>query len=242
MFSVQQKRDISDAVQKILRATAHPELPTSGEISFTLKIVGAESWSFAEIANNASVGDPGLNPHNELMASLPEEEARSLISKAQDLPLPMPDPRNTPEEFFSGRWLEAYKEMVKAETAQLLTTISKMQRQLLRLQDRDKIKDTLYSELSASLDRLDTFITPIREDNLIQHHSDQIRCLKDRLDSLVKAVEGFAQVGVDSETRIGKIEAALGATADSDANALLSLPDRMSNLETAVRQLGNQET
>ncbi len=198
MFSVSQKRDISDAVQKILRATAHPELPTSGEVSFLLHVDGAETWSFADIKNNGAVGSPGLNPHNELMASLPEEEARSLITKAQDLPLPSEPPfKSTPEEF--------YKEVLTA-------TISKMQRQLLRLQDRDKIKDTLYSELSASLDRLDKFITPIREDNLIQHYGDRIR----------------------------KIEAALGATADSDSNALLSLPDRLSNLETAIRQLGNQ--
>ena len=160
MFSVQQKRDISDAVQKILRATAHPELPTTGEVSFTLKVVGAESWSYAEIANNAAVGDPGLNPHNELMASLPEEEARSLISKAQDLPLP--DPRATPDEFM--------KEM-------LTTTISHLQSKVTRLEDRDKIKDSLYAELTVGLEKVVTFLTPIMEDNLIQHHDDQIRNL-----------------------------------------------------------------
>ncbi len=222
MFSVQQKRDISDAVQKILRATAHPELPTSGEVSFSLHVDGAETWSFADIKNNGAVGDPGLNPHNELMDSLPEEEARSLISKAQDLPLP--DPRATPEEF--------YKEV-------LTTTISKMQRQLLRLQDRDKIKDQLFAEMSDALSKVLGYITPIMEDNLIAHHGEQITKLKDRLDSLVAAVEGFAQKGVTDGEQIRKIEAALGATADSDANALLSLPDRLSNLETAVRQLGN---
>ncbi len=67
MFSIQQKRDISDAVQEILRNTRHPELPTTGEITFTLKVVGAEAWSWAEIANNGAVGDPGRNPHNEAM-------------------------------------------------------------------------------------------------------------------------------------------------------------------------------
>ena len=35
MFSVKQKREISDKVQKILRETAHPELP-EGEIKFSL--------------------------------------------------------------------------------------------------------------------------------------------------------------------------------------------------------------
>ncbi len=85
MFSVQQKRDISDAVQKILRATAHPELPVEGEISFALHVDGAESWSWADIQNNGAVGNPGMNPHNELMASVSEEEGRGLIQEAKDL-------------------------------------------------------------------------------------------------------------------------------------------------------------
>lgn len=67
MFSVQQKRDIADAVQKILRATNHPELPT-GEIQFTLHVEGAEDWSWADIANNGAVKNPGVNPWNELQA------------------------------------------------------------------------------------------------------------------------------------------------------------------------------
>jgi hypothetical protein len=180
MFSVQQKRDISAAVQKILRDTNHAELPTSGEISFNLKVVGAESWSYAEIMNNAAVGDPGVNPHNELMASLPEEAARDLIEKAQShqvketigdaaMPPYVPDPRATPEEF--------YKEM-------LTTTLAKLQRDVSRLNDRDRIKDTLYSELSTQIDKLDNFITPIIEDNLILYHSEQIRELRDSLDKL----------------------------------------------------------
>lgn len=100
MFSVQQKRDISDAVQKILRATAHAELPTTGEIAFTLHVDGAEDWSWADIQNNGAVGDPGVNPHNELMASIPEEEGRGLIEKAKELTGGEPDPRATPEEFY----------------------------------------------------------------------------------------------------------------------------------------------
>jgi len=68
MFSVQQKRDISDAVQRILRETEHPELPPEGEeITFNLKVVGAEAWSWAEIKNNAAVTNPSVNPHNESM-------------------------------------------------------------------------------------------------------------------------------------------------------------------------------
>lgn len=67
MFSVQQKLDIADAVQKILRATQHPELP-SGEISFSLHVEGAEAWSWADIRNNGAVTDPDVNPWNEKQA------------------------------------------------------------------------------------------------------------------------------------------------------------------------------
>lgn len=65
MFSIRQKREIADAVQKILRATNHPELP-SGEIKFVLAVNGAESWSWAEIQNNSAVPNPDVNLHNEL--------------------------------------------------------------------------------------------------------------------------------------------------------------------------------
>ena len=64
MFSLRQKREIAEAVQKILRATNHPELP-QGEISFVLHVSGAESWSWAEIRNNGAVVNPGVNPWNE---------------------------------------------------------------------------------------------------------------------------------------------------------------------------------
>lgn len=64
MFSVRQKREIADAVQAILRATQHPELP-AGEIAFTLHVSGAEAWSWAAIQNNGAVTEPNINPHNE---------------------------------------------------------------------------------------------------------------------------------------------------------------------------------
>lgn len=64
MFSVRQKRDIADAVQRILRETNHPELP-DGEIQFTLHVDGAESWSWADIRNNGAVAAPAVNPWNE---------------------------------------------------------------------------------------------------------------------------------------------------------------------------------
>lgn len=64
MFSVRQKREISEAVQQILAGTNHPELP-GGEIQFHLHVDGAESWSFADIKNNGAVSTPSVNPHNE---------------------------------------------------------------------------------------------------------------------------------------------------------------------------------
>jgi hypothetical protein len=65
MFSVQQKRDLAEKIQKAIRETNHPELP-QGEIKFHIHIDGAESWSWADIENNGSVITPGVNPWNEM--------------------------------------------------------------------------------------------------------------------------------------------------------------------------------
>jgi len=65
MFSIAQKRSISERVQSILQNTNHPELPTEGEIQFTLSVKGAESWSWAEIKNNAAVPSLCVNLWNE---------------------------------------------------------------------------------------------------------------------------------------------------------------------------------
>lgn len=64
MFSVRQKREIADAVQKLLRETQHPELP-AGEIHFHLHVDGAADWSWADIFNNGAVPAPAVNPWNE---------------------------------------------------------------------------------------------------------------------------------------------------------------------------------
>jgi hypothetical protein len=66
MFSVKQKREISEKIQMILQGTMHPELP-KGEVSFHLHVDGAESWSWADIRNNGAVINPDVNPHNEAM-------------------------------------------------------------------------------------------------------------------------------------------------------------------------------
>lgn len=65
MFSVRQKREISELIQKILHDTKHPELPKS-EIQFNIHIEGAEQWSWADIKNNGAVDNPSVNLHNEL--------------------------------------------------------------------------------------------------------------------------------------------------------------------------------
>ncbi len=65
MFSIRQKREIAEAVQRIIRDTRHPELPTCGEVQFQLHIDGAEPWSWADIRNNGAVSNPDVNPWNE---------------------------------------------------------------------------------------------------------------------------------------------------------------------------------
>ena len=68
MFSVRQKREISSAVQKILRDTNHPELPES-EIQFHLKVSGATFKSWADIVNNSAAPVPDVNPFNDIQDS-----------------------------------------------------------------------------------------------------------------------------------------------------------------------------
>ncbi len=72
MFSVRQKREISDEIQVILKKINHPELP-DGEIEFLIRVEGAEKWSWAEIRNNGAVLSPGVNPHNEEQDSRDEK-------------------------------------------------------------------------------------------------------------------------------------------------------------------------
>lgn len=68
MFSVRQKREISEKVQAVLRETGHPELP-EGEITFRLHVCGKELWSWTEIENNGRVSNPGVNLFNEMQDS-----------------------------------------------------------------------------------------------------------------------------------------------------------------------------
>ena len=65
MFSVNQKRYISAAIQKILRDTNHPELPES-EIKFSIRVEGIDENSWAIIKNNDDVIKPSMNAHNKM--------------------------------------------------------------------------------------------------------------------------------------------------------------------------------
>jgi hypothetical protein len=75
MFSIAQKRQIADAVQKVLRDTKHPELPDH-EICFSLHVDGAQAWSWADIRNNGAVTNPDMNPWNEQQALAQPSETR----------------------------------------------------------------------------------------------------------------------------------------------------------------------
>ncbi len=80
MFSVQQKREIAEKVQALLRETNHPELP-EGEIRFELTVQGAEPWSWAKIENNGAVNKPNINPWNELQDDVIRQLQKNLLEK-----------------------------------------------------------------------------------------------------------------------------------------------------------------
>lgn len=88
MFSQNQKRIISAGIQQILRDTGHPELP-KGEIRFSIRVEGAEPWSWAEIKNNGATA----NEHEHRLLEL---AAKYLMAK--------------PEED-AGDWCDAYNEL-----------------------------------------------------------------------------------------------------------------------------------
>ena len=69
MFSMEQKRKISEIVEKAILELNHPEMPKE-KPKFKLHIDGKESWSFADIEPNWVFDDghkkPGINPFNEI--------------------------------------------------------------------------------------------------------------------------------------------------------------------------------
>jgi len=69
MFSTQQKRHISNEIQRILRETNHPELP-SHEIRFQIHVEGDQPWSWADIVNNGACPIPKVNLWNEINSGI----------------------------------------------------------------------------------------------------------------------------------------------------------------------------
>jgi len=90
MFSVDQKKQIAEAVEKTLLSFNHPEVPTE-KPSFKLHVDGKESWSFADIEPNWIYNDnnkPGLTLFNEIQAAQKKEEAPETIDNKERLPFP----------------------------------------------------------------------------------------------------------------------------------------------------------
>lgn len=68
MFSVDEKRKIAEAVEKVLLDLDHPEMPKEKPL-FSLHVDGKESWSWADIKPNWIYdvnNPPGINPWNEV--------------------------------------------------------------------------------------------------------------------------------------------------------------------------------
>lgn len=67
MFSVNQKRQIAEAVEKLLLSFDHPEMPKE-KPRFRLDVLGKEEWSWAEIKPNWVYDEknpPAVNYWNE---------------------------------------------------------------------------------------------------------------------------------------------------------------------------------
>lgn len=68
MFSFKEKQAISCAIEALLLALNHPEMPKE-KPKFHLHVEGKESWSWADIEPNwtfTGENQPSVNPFNEL--------------------------------------------------------------------------------------------------------------------------------------------------------------------------------
>jgi len=71
MFTFEQKQKIASAVEELLLALNHPEMPQENP-HFTLSVKGAEDWSWAEIKPNwtfDSDNPAAPNIFNEIVGS-----------------------------------------------------------------------------------------------------------------------------------------------------------------------------
>ncbi len=67
MFSMEEKKKIAEAVEKLLLELDHPEMPKEKPL-FKLLVSGKEGWSYADIRPNWTFNEdhkPGVNPWNE---------------------------------------------------------------------------------------------------------------------------------------------------------------------------------
>ena len=68
MFSVEEKRKIAKAIEKLLLELNHPEMPKE-KPKFKLHVDGKEGWSWADIEPNWVFDESkpmGVNPFNEI--------------------------------------------------------------------------------------------------------------------------------------------------------------------------------
>lgn len=68
MFSVEEKKKIAEAVEKVLLDLKHPEMPKEKPF-FRLYVAGKEPWSWADIQPNWTFNEsnqPTVNPWNEI--------------------------------------------------------------------------------------------------------------------------------------------------------------------------------
>lgn len=59
MFSVNEKREIAEGIEKLLLDLGHPEMPKD-KPSFNLHVDGKESWSWADIKPNWTYNESNL--------------------------------------------------------------------------------------------------------------------------------------------------------------------------------------
>lgn len=74
MFSIEEKKQIAAAIEKVLLDLKHPEMPTE-KPRFKIHIDGKESWSWADIVPNWTFGgdEPTGKRWNEIARDvLPE--------------------------------------------------------------------------------------------------------------------------------------------------------------------------
>lgn len=67
MFSMKEKQMIAQKIEELLLSLDHPEMPKE-KPQFYLKVLGKESWSWADILPNWTFNEEnktGVNPWNE---------------------------------------------------------------------------------------------------------------------------------------------------------------------------------